>query len=96
MICILNTTLFEKNLDTGQRKKGGGTMVAFLQKTLCWLSSRVTGNQQLGPQFQSNPEECWGPPATERETEIENTDGGQESRKGPQAAAGRGATNLQM
>lgn len=25
MICILNTTLFEKTLTTGQRKKGGGT-----------------------------------------------------------------------
>lgn len=61
-------------------------MAAFLQKTLCWLSGTVTGNQQLRPLLRSNPEECWGPPATEREPETENTDGRlrwTESRRAP-------------
>lgn len=64
-------------------------MAASLQRTLCWPSGAVTEGQQLGPPFRSNPEECWGPPATERETGVEDTDGRQESGRGPQAAAGR-------
>lgn len=65
-------------------------MAAVLQKTLCWPSGTVTGGQQLGSPFWSNPEECWGPPATERETETENTDSEWESRRGPRQQWKRG------
>lgn len=97
MICILNTTLFEKTSTTGQRKKGKGMdNGSFPTENLVLASGKVTGNQQLELPIRSSPEECWGPPATEREMETEHTHGGQESRKGPQEAEGRGATNLQM
>lgn len=63
-------------------------MAPSLQRTLCWLSGAVTEGQQPGPLFRSNPEECWGPSTTEREMEVEDTDGGQESRRGPRQQQG--------
>lgn len=80
----------------GTKEKRRGDNGSFPTENLVLAVWYSDWKSTAGPQFQSNPEECWGPAATERETEIENTDDGQESRKGPQAAAGKGATNLQM